>query len=100
MFVCWWYFDNGCRYSIGKKFLGSKFDVKDLEEAKGVLRIKTYKTWEGLMMNQSHYIDKISRWFDHYDEEQVRIPYDSCVHLKKNKKSLVVQKSMFKWFDV
>ena len=42
-----------------KKILTSKFDMKDMGVADVILGIKISKTSEGLVLSQSHYIDKI-----------------------------------------
>ena len=50
-----------------KKFLGSKFDMKDLGEAEVILGIKITRTPNGLKLSQEHYVEKILRNFEHFD---------------------------------
>ncbi|KAL6335533.1 hypothetical protein AAG906_030661 [Vitis piasezkii] len=50
-----------------KKFLGSKFDMKDLGETKVILGIKITRTPNGLKLSQEHYVEKILRKFEHFD---------------------------------
>ncbi|KAL6334057.1 hypothetical protein AAG906_001813 [Vitis piasezkii] len=69
-----------------KKFLGSKFDMKDLGEAEVILGIKKTRTPNGLKLSQEHYVEKILRKFEHFDCKPVSIPYDPSSQLKKNRK--------------
>lgn len=47
-------------------------------------------------MSQSHYVDKILRWFECDNLVPVRTPYDSSIHLKKNKGDCVSQEKYAK----
>lgn len=75
-----------------KKFLGSKFVMKDLREADVILGIKICKIDEWLILNQSHYVKNVLKRYDHFNEKPVQTPYDSCVHLKKNREQPITQK--------
>ena len=46
------------------KMLSSKFDMKDLSVANVILGIKISRTSGGLVLSQSHYIEKILEKFD------------------------------------
>ena len=59
-----------------KEFLGSKFDMKDLGEAKVILGIKITRTPNGLKFSQEHDVEKILRKFEHFDCKPVSTPYD------------------------
>ena len=59
-----------------KKFLGSKFDMKDLGEAEVILGIKITRTPNGLKLSQEHYVEKILRKFEHFDCKPMSTPYD------------------------
>ncbi|RVW94194.1 Retrovirus-related Pol polyprotein from transposon TNT 1-94 [Vitis vinifera] len=59
-----------------KKFLGSKFDMKDLGEAEVILGIKITRTPNGLKLSQEHCVEKILRKFEHFDRKPVSTPYD------------------------
>ena len=74
-----------------KKFLGSKFDMKDLGEAEVILGIKIIRTPNGLKLSQEHYIEKILRKFEHFDCKPLSTPYDPSSQLKKNRKHSVAQ---------
>ncbi|KAL6322418.1 hypothetical protein AAG906_007972 [Vitis piasezkii] len=68
-----------------KKFIGSKFDMKDLGEAKVILGIKITRTPNGLKLSQEHYVKKILRKFEHFDCKPVSTLYDPSSQLKKNR---------------
>ena len=74
-----------------KKFLGSKFDMKDLGETEVILRIKITRTPNGLKLSQEHYVEKILRKFKHFDCKPVSTPYDLNSQLKKNREHNVAQ---------
>ena len=44
---------------ITKQFLSSRFDMKDMGAADVILGVKISKTSEGLVLSQSHYIEKV-----------------------------------------
>ena len=48
---------------ITKQFLSSRFDMKDMGVADVILGIKISKTCEGLVLSQSHYIEKVFEKF-------------------------------------
>ena len=54
-----------------KKFLGSKFDMKDLGKAEVILGIKITRTPNGLKLSQEHYVEKILRKFEHFDRKRI-----------------------------
>ena len=72
-----------------KKFLGSKFDMKDLGEAEVILGIKITRTPNGLKLSQEYYVEKILRKFEHFDCKPVSTPYDHNSQLKKNREHSV-----------
>ena len=74
-----------------KKFLGSKFDMKGLGEAKVILGIKITRTSNGLKFSQEHYVEKILRKFEHFDCKPVLTLYDPNSQLKKNREHRVDQ---------
>ena len=59
-----------------KKFLGSKFDMKDLGKVEVILGIKITRTPNELKLSQEHYVEKILRKFEHFDCKLVSTPYD------------------------
>ena len=74
-----------------KKFLGSKFDMKDLGEAEVILRIKIIRTPNEIKLSQEHYVKKILRKFEHFDCKLVSTLYDSSSQLKKIRKHDIAQ---------
>ena len=74
-----------------KKFLGSKFDMKDLGEAEVIIRIKITRTPNEIKLSQEHYVKKILRKFEHFDCKPMSTPYDLSSQLKKNKEHSIAQ---------
>ena len=66
-----------------KKML-NKFNMKDLGVADVILEIKISKTSDGLILSQSHYIEKILKKFKQDDSSPTRTPVDVNLHLSKN----------------
>ena len=67
-----------------KKMLNNKFNMKDLGVADVILGIKISKTSDGLILSQSHYIEKILKKFKQDDNSSTRTPVDVNLHLSKN----------------
>ena len=68
-----------------KDILHSRFHMKDMGLADVILGIKILRTSSGLMLNQSHYVDKILEKFEKDDSSVSRTPFDTTLHLSKNK---------------
>ena len=60
-----------------KEFLSSSFSMKDLGEADVILGIKIIRHNGGLMLNQSHYIEKILKRYNMFDKSPVSTPMES-----------------------
>ena len=67
-----------------KKMFNNKFNMKDLGVADVILRIKISKTSDGLILSQSHYIEKILKKFKQDESSLTRTPVDVNQHLSKN----------------
>ena len=84
MVVCWWYiiiwhkhlYDQWCQFFIKEiwhlcdqlcHFLSKRFDMKDLWEADVILNIKLIKEEGRIILSQSHYVEKVLKWFDFFD---------------------------------
>ena len=67
-----------------KEMFKNKFDMKDLGVADVILGIKISKTSDGLILSQSHYIEKILKKFKQYDSSPMRTPVDVNLHVSKN----------------
>ncbi|XP_073130800.1 uncharacterized protein [Henckelia pumila] len=74
-----------------KKMLTKHFDMKDMGEADVILGIKIVKAPEGIVLTQSHYIEKVLRKFNAYDVTPLRSPVDLSLHLSKNRGEPVSQ---------
>ncbi|KAI3728566.1 hypothetical protein L6452_17204 [Arctium lappa] len=68
-----------------KDMLKSKFDMKDLGLADVILGIKITRTQNGMVLNQTHYVDKILEKFNEGDTSIARTPIDTSQHLSKNR---------------
>ena len=67
-----------------KKILSSKFNMKDLGVADVILGIKFSRTSNGLILSQSHYIEKLLDKFDKDESNNDRTLVDINLHLSKN----------------
>ena len=67
-----------------KKILFSKFNMKDLGVVDVILGIKISRTSDGLILSQSHYIEKLLDKFDKDESNIARTPVDINLHLAKN----------------
>ncbi|GKC24311.1 zinc finger, CCHC-type containing protein [Tanacetum coccineum] len=67
-----------------KKFLSSRFSMKDIGEADVILGIKIKCENKGIVITQSHYIKKILKKFNREDCSSVSTPMDSVEKLKPN----------------
>jgi hypothetical protein len=67
-----------------KQMLTSKFDMKDMGVAYVILRMKISKTYDGLILYQCHYNDKILDKFDKNENNIAKTLIDVNLHLSKN----------------
>ncbi|GJW93418.1 zinc finger, CCHC-type containing protein [Tanacetum coccineum] len=74
-----------------KKFLSSKFSMKDMREADVILGIKIKCKNKGIVIKQSHYIEKILKKFNREDCSSVSTPMDLTEKLMVNLGKLVDQ---------
>ena len=74
-----------------KELLNSQFDMKDMGLADVILGIKILRTSDGLILSQSHYVDKILEKFNKDDSGVARTPIDTGLHLSKNKSESISQ---------
>ena len=79
-----------------KKFLGSKFDMKDLWEADVILGIKITRTPNGLKLSQEHYVEKILRKFEHLDCKPMSTSYYPNSWLKINENTVLLKSSILR----
>nr|GEX86621.1 zinc finger, CCHC-type [Tanacetum cinerariifolium] len=67
-----------------KKFLSSRFSMKHMEEADVILGIKIKRENKGIIITQSHYIEKILKKFNREDCSPVSTLMDPVEKLKLN----------------
>nr|GEV95375.1 hypothetical protein [Tanacetum cinerariifolium] len=67
-----------------KKFLSSRFSIKDMGEAGAILGIKIKRENKEIVITQSHYIEKILKKFNREDCSSVSTPMDPVEKLKLN----------------
>nr|GEV86376.1 hypothetical protein [Tanacetum cinerariifolium] len=67
-----------------KKFLSSRFSMKDMGEADVILGIKIKRENKRNVITQSHYIEKILKKFNHEDCSSMSTPMDPVEKLKPN----------------
>nr|GFB57890.1 zinc finger, CCHC-type [Tanacetum cinerariifolium] len=67
-----------------KKFLSSRFSMKDMGEVDDILGIKIKRENKGIVITQSHYIEKILKKFSSEDCSSVSTHMDSVEKLKPN----------------
>ncbi|GKD72883.1 zinc finger, CCHC-type containing protein [Tanacetum coccineum] len=79
-----------------KKFLSSKFSMKDMGEAYVILGIKIKREKKGIVITQSHYIEKIHKKFNREDYSPVSTPMDSIENIKLNTGKPVDQLGYFR----
>ena len=74
-----------------KDMLKSRFDMKDMGLADVILGVKITRTQSGLILSQTHYVDKILEKFAKGDTSIARTPIDTSQHLRKNRGDSVNQ---------
>ena len=67
-----------------KCFLTSKFEMKDLNEAEVILGIRIIRNNNSITLSQSHYIEKVLKKFNCFDNAPVSTPFDPNIRLYKN----------------
>ena len=74
-----------------KAMLSTRFDMKDMGLADVILGVKILRTSDGLVLSQSHYVDKILDKFSNDDSGVARTPIDVNLHMSKNRGDSVSQ---------
>ena len=65
-----------------KNFLSKNFAMKDIGEV--ILGIKILRDINGIMLTQSHYIEKVLKKFNYLDCNPVSTPFYPSIQLTKN----------------
>jgi hypothetical protein len=63
--------------------LTNKFDMKDLSIINVILGIKITRTYNGLVLFQSHYVEKVLNIFFKCDNNTVKTPMDISIYQSK-----------------
>ena len=74
-----------------KKYLTSKFKMKDLNEVDTILGIKVKIHSGGFALCQSHYINKVLNKFKHLNVKEANTPYDISSKLTENTSRSIAQ---------
>ncbi|KAK6162424.1 hypothetical protein DH2020_002265 [Rehmannia glutinosa] len=74
-----------------KIMLKKNFDVKDMRTTDVILGIKISKTPDGIILSQSHYVEKVLKKFNVFDNSPSKTPIDLSVNLIANKAEPVAQ---------
>jgi hypothetical protein len=70
-----------------KELLSQSFERKDLGEIDVILNIKLAKDGNGgVILSQSHYMEKVLSRFGYSDYKSVSTPYGASIILRKNKR--------------
>lgn len=67
-----------------KKFISSKFDMKDIKESDVILGIKILLCNNVLSLSQSHYVENVLKKCGHFNIKLVSTLYDPNRKLVKN----------------
>jgi len=74
-----------------KDMLKARFDMKDMGLADVILGVQITRTQNGLVLSQTHYVDKILEKFNANDSNIAKTPIDTSQHLAKNRGEAVAQ---------
>ncbi|GJS38510.1 zinc finger, CCHC-type containing protein [Tanacetum coccineum] len=74
-----------------KEFLSSRFSMKDMGEADVILGIRITHESNGIVISQSHYIEKVLKIFNYFDCTPVSTPMDTSEKLMPNNGQVVSQ---------
>jgi hypothetical protein len=69
-----------------KTLLCQSFDMKEMGEADVILNIKLVKGENGIILTQSHYVQKVLSHFGYKNSKPSPTPYNPSLVLRKNKK--------------
>ncbi|GKE16213.1 zinc finger, CCHC-type containing protein [Tanacetum coccineum] len=77
--------------TLTKEFLSSKFSMKDMGEADGILDIRIKHECNGIAISQSHYIEKVLKKFNYFECTLMITPMDKIKKLMPNNGQAVYQ---------
>ncbi|GKD33566.1 zinc finger, CCHC-type containing protein [Tanacetum coccineum] len=76
---------------LTKKFLSSRFSMKDIGEVDFILSIRIKHVSNGIAVSQSYYFEKVLKKFNYYDCSLVSTPMDTSEKLMPNNGKVVSQ---------
>ncbi|GKD63632.1 zinc finger, CCHC-type containing protein, partial [Tanacetum coccineum] len=76
---------------LTKEFLSSRFFMKDMGEADVILGIRIKHESNGIVISQSHYIEKVVKKFNYFECTPVSTPIDTSEKLTPNNGQAVSQ---------
>jgi hypothetical protein len=82
-----------------KNFLSSNFDLKDLGVADVILGIRIIRNNGGLILTQSHHIEKVLKRFNQFDCKPITTPFDTSMKIYPNAGRAVDQLQFAKVID-
>lgn len=82
---------NILRICETKKYLTSIFKMKDMNEVDTSLGIKIKREKKGVILTQSHYIEKMLTKYNYLEIKEFNTPYDSSVKLIEKSGRIVAQ---------
>ncbi|CAA0838974.1 Uncharacterized mitochondrial protein AtMg00810, partial [Striga hermonthica] len=68
-----------------KRMLKRNFDMKDMGVADVILGIRIIRTKDGIVLSESHYVEKVLKKFNAYEGPLSRTPLDLSLNLEANK---------------
>ncbi|KAL0560837.1 hypothetical protein IC582_001251 [Cucumis melo] len=74
-----------------KQMLANKFEMKDMGVADVILGIKISRIPQGLVLSQSHYVDKMLKKYKKHDIVNAKTSIDTSLHLGKNNGDSIAQ---------
>ena len=67
-----------------KKMVSLSFDIKDMSKIDAIFGVRVKQTFEGYLITQSHYIDKIPKKSRQFDYKLAITPFEANCKLRKN----------------
>ncbi|KAL2244235.1 UNVERIFIED_CONTAM: Retrovirus-related Pol polyprotein from transposon TNT 1-94 [Sesamum indicum] len=81
-----------------KSFFQNKFEMKDMGEANVILGMKLTLSTDGIVISQSHYVEKIIEKFGYQNSRIAKTPHDPSVALFKNESGVPV--AQLRYFQI
>ncbi|KAK6160261.1 hypothetical protein DH2020_003642 [Rehmannia glutinosa] len=79
-----------------KRMLKRNFDMKDMGTADVILGIKISRTHDGIILSQSHYVEKVLKKFNAFDISPSKTPIDLSVNLVANEAEPPVDQTRYR----